>query len=167
MVEFGCIDYGYYVGSVYNVFIDVIELLNVVKVVVELVDLSNIIIIVIVDYSYVFIIVGYFKCGNLILGKVVSVGLDEFELVVDGMLYMIVGYMNGYGMCDLGNEIDVDEIYGYDINVGCMDFFSIDIEVSGYYQEVLIFLGFEIYVGEDVVIYGVGFGVYLVSGINE
>ena len=167
MVESGRIDHGHHAGSAYNALTDAIELSNAVKAAVESVDLSNTTIIVTADHSHVFTIAGYPKRGNPILGKVVSVGSDEPELAADGMPYTTVGYMNGYGMRDLGNETDADEIYGYDINAGRMDLSSIDTEASGYHQEALIPLGSETHAGEDVAIYGAGPGAHLVSGTNE
>ncbi|MGB3622065.1 MAG: alkaline phosphatase, partial [Ketobacter sp.] len=167
MVESGRIDHGHHAGSAYNALTDAIELSNAVKAAVESVDLSNTTIIVTADHSHVFTIAGYPKRGNPILGKVVSVGSDEPELAADGMPYSTVGYMNGYGMRDLGNETDADEIYGYDINAGRMDLSSIDTEASGYHQEALIPLGSETHAGEDVAIYGAGPGAHLVSGTNE
>ncbi len=167
MVEAGRIDHGHHAGSAYSALTDAIELSNAVKAAVESVDLKDTLILVTADHSHVFTIAGYPKRGNPILGKVVGVGSEEPSLAADGMPYTTVGYMNGFGMRDLGDETDGDEIYNYDVNAGRMDISAINTEASGYHQEALVPLESETHAGEDVAIYGAGSGAQLVSGTNE
>lgn len=167
MVESGRIDHGHHAGSAYSALTDTVELSNAVQAAVESVDLSETLIIVTADHSHVFTIAGYPKRGNPILGKVVNVGEEEPALAADGMPYTTVGYMNGFGFQDLGDETDADEIYAYPVNAGRMDIRHVDTEAPGYHQEALIPMASETHAGEDVAIYGAGAGAHLVSGTQE
>ncbi|MFD2232139.1 alkaline phosphatase [Alkalimarinus sediminis] len=167
VVESGRIDHGHHAGSAYNALTDTIAFSDAVRAAVESVDMSETLIIVTADHSHVFTIAGYPKRGNPILGKVVSVGAEEPSLASDGMPYTTVGYTNGRGFRDLGNETDADATYGLPAETGRVDLSSVDTEASGYHQEALVPLGSETHAGEDVTIYGKGPGGHLVSGTNE
>jgi alkaline phosphatase len=166
-VESGRIDHGHHAGSAYNALTDTIAFSDAVRVAVESVDMNETLIIVTADHSHVFTIAGYPKRGNPILGKVVSVGKDEPALAADGMPYTTVGYMNGLGFRDLGNETNADATYSLPADAGRIDLSAVDTEASGYHQESLVPLGSETHAGEDVTIYGKGPGGHLVSGTNE
>lgn len=145
MIEGGCVDYVYYVGNVVCVLIDIIVVVKVVDVVFEKINFEEMLVILIVDYSYVFFIVGYFKCNNLIFG---IVGIGD-----DNKFYIMLGYMNGLG-------VKLDEF--------CVDLFGVDIIDIDFLQQVLVLLGeSEIYVGDDVVIFVQGLWVYLFYGVVE
>ena len=103
----------------------------------------------------------------MILGKVVSVGAEEPTLAADGMPYTTVGYMNGLGYRDLGDETNADATYDLPAEAGRINLSSVNTEASGYHQEALVPLGSETHAGEDVTIYGKGPGGHLVSGTNE
>lgn len=167
MVEAGRIDHGHHAGSAYSALTDTIALSDAVKAAVDSVDMNETLIIVTADHSHVFTIAGYPKRGNPILGKVVSVGSEEPALAADGMPYTTVGYTNGLGFRDLGDETDGDASYSEGPNTGRMDLTSVDTETSGYHQEALIPMGSETHAGEDVAVYGKGPGAHLVSGTNE
>ncbi len=167
MVESGRIDHGHHAGSAYNALTDTIEFAKAVKAAVESVDMSKTLILVTADHSHVFTIAGYPKRGNPILGKVVSVGSDVPATAADGLPYTTLGYTNGRGFRDLGNETDADASYGLPIDAGRMDLTSVDTETSGFHQEALIPLGSETHAGEDIAIYGKGPGAHYVSGTNE
>lgn len=62
------IDYGYYDSKVKVVLLEILMLDDVVWVVMEMMDEYDMLMIVMVDYLYVFNIVGYLKWGNDILG---------------------------------------------------------------------------------------------------
>ena len=87
------------------------------------------------DHSHVFTIAGYPKRGNPILGKVVSVGKTSPELAADGMPYTTLGYTNGNGFRDLGDETDADEGYNLPIKTGRQDLLFVDTQSPGYHQE--------------------------------
>jgi len=167
MVESGRIDHAHHSGNAYNALHDTIALSDAVKAVSEKVDLSETLIIVTADHSHVFTIAGYPKRGNDILGKVIPVNSEKPALMADGLPYTTLGYMNGPGMHDLGQETDADKVYFEDINVGRKDISNINTSNPGYHQEALIPRESETHGGEDVGIYAIGPGAHLVSGVNE
>lgn len=167
MVESGRIDHAHHAGNAYNALTDTIEMANAVTVADELTDDEDTLIIVTADHGHVFTIAGYPKRGNPILGKVVNVGAEEPATAADGMPYTTVGYMNGLGFQDLGDETDADAIYAYDINSGRQDLSDVDTTAPGYHQETLIPLSSETHSGEDVGIYAKGPGAFLVNSTNE
>ncbi|MGH1470643.1 MAG: alkaline phosphatase [Cellvibrionaceae bacterium] len=167
MVESGRIDHAHHAGSAYGALTDTIEFSKAIQATIDAVDMRETLIIVTADHSHVFTIAGYPKRGNPILGKVVAVGSEEPSLAADGMPYTTVGYMNGLGHRDFGDETNADVTYGLPADTGRIDLTSINTEASGYHQEALVPLGSETHAGEDVAIYGKGPGSYLVSGTNE
>ncbi len=167
MVEAGRIDHGHHAGNAHAALTDAIEFAKAVKVAVENTDMKDTLILVTADHSHVFTIAGYPKRGNPILGKVVSIGSDSPALAADGMPYTTVGYMNGKGFADLGDETDADEIYNGPTNAGRQDLTGVDTTAPGFHQESLVPLGSETHAGEDVVLYGKGAGSHLVGGTNE
>ena len=91
-------------GNAYNALSDTIELSKAVQVALDKTSIEDTLIIVTADHSHVFTIAGYPKRGNPILGKVVAVGETEPTLAADNMPYTTVGYANGGGFRDLGQE---------------------------------------------------------------
>jgi len=166
-VESGRIDHSHHAGNAYNALTDTIEFSKAVQEVVDSVDMSETLIIVTADHSHVFTIAGYPKRGNPILGKVVAVGKSSPQLASDGMPYTTLGYANGRGFRDLGDETDADATYGLPNDNGRKDLTSVNTEAAGFHQEALIPLGSETHAGEDIAIYGKGPGAHLVSGTNE
>lgn len=167
MVESGRIDHAHHAGNAYNALTDTIELSEAVAKAVELTNSDETLIIVTADHSHVFTIAGYPKRGNPILGKVVNIGSTSPTLAADGMPYTTVGYTNGLGFRDLGDETDADEGYNYAIDTGRQDLLLVDTQSPGFHQEALVPLGSETHAGEDVGVYAKGPGSALVSGTNE
>lgn len=167
MVESGRIDHGHHAGSAYNALTDTIEFAKAVDAAVKATNPEDTLIIVTADHSHVFTIAGYPKRGNPILGKVVSVGSEAPSLAADGLPYTTVGYTNGRGFKDLGNETDADVAYGMEIVNERQDLTSVNTESSGFHQEALIPLSSETHAGEDVGVYAMGPGAHLVTGTNE
>ena len=167
MVESGRIDHGHHAGNAYDALTDTIEMSKAVKKALEKTDPEDTLIMVTADHSHVFTIAGYPKRGNPILGKVVSVGQTEPQLASDNLPYTTLGYTNGRGFRDLGQETDADATYGLPIATGRVDLNSVDTTTPGFHQEALVPLGSETHAGEDVTIYGNGPGAYLVGGTNE
>lgn len=97
----------------------------------------------------------------------VTVGSDEPALATDNLPYTTLGYTNGLGFRDLGNETNADESYSLPSATGRVDLTAVNTEESGYHQEALIPLGAETHAGEDVTVYAKGPGAPLVSGTNE
>ena len=167
MVESGRIDHAHHAGNAYNALNDAVELSEAVAKAAELSNSDDTLIIVTADHSHVFTIAGYPKRGNPILGKVVGIGSNSPSLAADGTPYTTLGYTNGLGFRDLGNETDADEAYNQAIDAGRKNLSQIDTQAPGFHQEALIPLGSETHAGEDVGVYASGPGAALVSGTNE
>ncbi len=103
VVESGRIDHAHHAGSAYGALTDTIALHEAVAVAREAAS-DDTLIIVTADHGHVFTIAGYPKRGNPILGKVVPVGGDEVELAADGLPYTTLGYANGLGFRNLGDD---------------------------------------------------------------
>ncbi|WP_166115173.1 alkaline phosphatase [Pseudoalteromonas sp. Z9A5] len=166
-VESGRIDHAHHAGNAYNALNDTIELAKAVKVAMENTDPEETLIVVTADHSHVFTIAGYPKRGNPILGKVVAVGETEPSLAADDMPYTTVGYTNGLGYRDLGDETDADASYLAAPVTGRVDLSDVDTTTPGFHQEALVPLGSETHAGEDVGVYAMGPGAHLVTGTNE
>jgi alkaline phosphatase len=166
-VEAGRIDHGHHAGSAYNALTDTIELSNAVRVAMENSNPEDTLIIVTADHGHVFTIAGYPKRGNPILGKVVGVGKTEPALAADDMPYTTVGYTNGRGFRDFGDETNADATYGFDAVTGRVDLTNVDTNSSGFHQESLVPLSSETHSGEDVAVFASGPGAHLVNGNYE
>ena len=166
-VEAGRIDHGHHAGNAYNALSDTIELSKAVQVALDKTSIEDTLIIVTADHSHVFTIAGYPKRGNPILGKVVPVGSDEPSLAADNMPYTTVGYTNGGGFRDLGDETDADAGYNFAPVTGRVDLTDVDTTTPGFHQEAVVPLGSETHAAEDVGVYAVGPGAHLVTGTNE
>ena len=166
-VESGRIDHAHHAGNAYNALNDTIELAKAVKVAMDNTNPEETLIVVTADHSHVFTIAGYPKRGNPILGKVVAVGETEPSLAADDMPYTTVGYANGLGYRDLGDETNADASYLAAPVTGRVDLTDIDTTTPGFHQESLVPLGSETHAGEDVGVYAMGPGAHLVTGTNE
>lgn len=167
MVEAGRIDHGHHAGNAFNALHESIELSQAVAKAQASTNPNETLIIVTSDHSHVFTMAGYPKRGNPILGKVVSVGSDQEALALDDMPYTTLGYANGRGFKDLGEETDGDLAYEHPVDQGRKDLNSINTQTPGYHQEALIPLESETHSGEDVGIFATGPGAHLVSGVHE
>jgi alkaline phosphatase len=167
MVEAGRIDHGHHANSAFAALSDTVELSLAVQAALDATSRDDTLIIVTADHSHVFTMAGYPKRGNPILGKVVDVGSDEPALDDDGLPYTTLGYANGLGFRDLGDETNADMAYYSKSVSGRQDLTAIDTETQGFHQEVLVPLEGETHGGEDVAIYGIGPGAHLVTGTNE
>ena len=167
MVESGRIDHSHHAGSAYGALTDTIEFANAIQRAADLTNPQDTLIIVTADHGHVFTIAGYPKRGNPILGKVVGVGSDEAATAADGMPYTTLGYTNGLGFRDFGNETNADETYNFDPDAGRKDLNNVDTTSTGYHQEALVPKSSETHSGEDVGVYASGPGAFLVNGTNE
>ena len=166
-VESGRIDHAHHAGNAYNALNDTIEFAKAVQAAVDNTNPEETLILVTADHSHVFTIAGYPKRGNPILGKVVAVGETEPSLAADDMPYTTVGYTNGGGFRDLGDETDADAGYAFAPVTGRVDLTDVDTTSAGFHQEALVPLGSETHAGEDVGVYAMGPGAHLVTGTNE
>ncbi|MCP4324400.1 MAG: alkaline phosphatase [Alteromonadales bacterium] len=166
-VEAGRIDHAHHAGSAYNALTDTIELSNAVKIAMQNSNPEETLIIVTADHGHVFTIAGYPKRGNPILGKVVSVGKTEPTLAADDLPYTTVGYTNGRGFRDFGDETNADATYAFDAVTGRVDLSEINTTACGFHQEALVPLSSETHSGEDVAVFASGPGAHLVNGNYE
>ncbi len=190
-VESGRIDHAHHAGNAYNALSDTIEFSKAIQIAYDATDPKETLIIVTADHSHVFTIAGYPKRGNPILGKVVN---NQGEEAKDekGLPYTTLGYLNGRGFRNLGNETDADAVYSTPLNApsiaaadtenivelinqdevtvsitGRIDLSSVDTTTPGFHQEALIPMNTETHAGEDVGVYASGPSAALVSGTNE
>ena len=167
VVESGRIDHAHHAGSAYGALTDTIEFAEAVAAARDAVG-DDTLIIVTADHGHVFTIAGYPKRGNPILGKVVSVGADEVALAADELPYTTLGYANGRGFRDLGDDAtDADVSYALDIEAGRRDLTFVDTTSPGFHQEALVPLTAETHSGEDVGVHATGPGAALVRGTFE
>ncbi|GBL05457.1 alkaline phosphatase [Glaciecola sp. KUL10] len=168
MVESGRIDHSHHAGSAYGALTDTIAFAEAVAVADDLTNDSDTLIIVTADHGHVFTIAGYPKRGNPILGKVVGVGQTEPALAADDLPYTTLGYTNGRGFRDFGDEVtNADATYAFDPDTGRKDLTDVDTTSPGFHQEALVPTSSETHSGEDVGIYAKGPGAFLVNGTNE
>ena len=166
-VESGRIDHAHHAGNAYNALNDTIEFAKAVQAAVDNTNPEETLILVTADHSHVFTIAGYPKRGNPILGKVVAVGKEDPSLAADGMPYTTVGYANGLGFRDLGDETNADAAYLEGPNVGRHDLTTIDTTSAGFHQEATVPLGSETHAGEDITLHAKGPGAQLAQGVVE
>jgi alkaline phosphatase len=167
MVEAGRIDHGHHANSAFAALSDTVELSLAVQAALDATSREDTLIIVTADHSHVFTMAGYPKRGNPILGKVVEVGSETPILGDDGLPYTTLGYINGLGFRDLGDETNADMAYYSKSLGGRQDLTAVDTEAEGFHQEVLVPRESETHGGEDVAIYAIGPGAHLVTGTNE
>lgn len=171
VVESGRIDHAHHAGNAYNALQDTIEYSKAVDAAHKLAG-DDTLIMVTADHSHVFTIAGYPKRGNPILGKVVGTddhGLPESTpvLAMDNLPYTTLGYTNGLGYRNLGNETDADAAYDAKPDTGRHDLSAIDTTQPGFHQEALIPLDSETHAGEDISLHATGPGSAYVQGVME
>lgn len=167
MVESGRIDHAHHAGNAAGALTDTLAFEQAVKTAVENTNPEETLILVTADHGHVFTIAGYPKRGNPILGKVVNVGADEPATASDGKPYTTLGYTNGLGFRNLGDETDSDATYALDNAAGRVDLTNIDTTRPGFHQEALIPLGSETHSGEDIALHATGPGSQLAQGVVE
>lgn len=174
VVEAGRIDHAHHAGNAANALNETAELSDAVAATLAMVDVDDTLVIVTADHSHVFTMAGYPRRGNPILGKVVPVGSDEPALDANGLPYTTLGYMNGRGFADYGDEADANRRYKDDEATGRVDISNIDTTAPGYHQEALIPAVYsdsgsvsETHGGEDVAVYARGPGAAAAAGVNE
>jgi len=167
MVESGRIDHAHHAGNAAGALTDTLAFEEAVMTAVENTDPSETLILVTADHGHVFTIAGYPKRGNPILGKVVNVGSDDAATAADGTPYTTLGYTNGLGFRNLGDETDSDATYALENAAGRVDITNIDTTTPGYHQEALIPLSSETHSGEDIALHAKGPGSQLAQGVIE
>lgn len=174
MVEGGRIDHAHHAGNAYDALTDTIEMAKAVAKADELTDDNDTLILVTADHSHTFTIAGYPVRGNPILGKVRSSdgkgGNKGLELAADNKPYTTVGYTNGRGFMDLGDETDADKAYSNPIHFAVrtdVNLTDINTSAPGFHQEAVVPRSSETHAGEDVALYAKGPGAHLAEGVME
>ncbi|WOJ92260.1 alkaline phosphatase [Congregibacter variabilis] len=167
VVEAGRIDHAHHAGNAANALNDTIELSEAVAAVMQNTDAKDTLVMVTADHSHVFTMAGYPRRGNPILGKVISAWSDEPSLDENGLPYTTLGYMNGRGFRDHGEQLNADSTYAEAPNAGRKDISEIDTTAPGYHQEALVPLNAETHGGEDVAVYAQGPGAGTAMGAIE
>ncbi|WP_250461747.1 alkaline phosphatase [Microbulbifer litoralis] len=172
LVEGGRIDHGHHAGNAYNALSEAVEFARAVQVAMDNTSAEDTLIIVTADHSHTFTMAGYPTRGNPILGKVI--GNDEHgapqdapQLAADGKPYTTVGYANGAGFANLGDETNSDARRDAPAHNGRVDLSEVDTTKPGFFQESLVPTGGETHGGEDVGIWARGPGSHLLTGTNE
>ncbi|WP_350594089.1 MULTISPECIES: alkaline phosphatase [unclassified Pseudoalteromonas] len=166
-VESGRIDHAHHAGNAYNALNDTIELAKAVQAAVDNTNPEETLILVTADHSHVFTIAGYPKRGNPILGQVVAVGETAPSLAADNKPYTTVGYANGLGFRNLGDETDADASYASAAVAGRVELQGIDTTTPGFHQETTVPLASETHAGEDISLHATGPGAQLAQGVIE
>ena len=149
MVEAGRVDHAHHGGNANRALHDAIALSDAVRKAMEMVDLSETVIMVTADHSHVLTMAGYPERGNPILGVAKAGG--EALLDKDGKPYTTLGYGNGPGYIEgarptLTNALTTDK---------------------NYLQEATVPLHSETHGGEDVALFAIGPWAHLVRGTIE
>jgi len=167
IVESGRIDHAHHAGNAYGALAETLELSNAVQVAKDLTNPSETLIMVTADHSHVMTFSGYPGRGNPILGKVVSTGGVEAAPAGDGLPYTTLGYANGPGFRDYGDNTDPDRTYADTVIGGRQDLRFVNTQAPGFHQEALVPLAAETHAGEDVSLHATGAGAYRVQGTIE
>lgn len=166
-VESGRIDHAHHAGNAYNALNDTIEFAKAVQAAVDNTNPEETLILVTADHSHVFTIAGYPKRGNPILGQVVAVGKTTPSLAKDDMPYTTVGYANGLGFRNLGDETNADASYASASVAGRVELNGVDTTTPGFHQETTVPLSSETHAGEDISLHAKGPGAQLAQGVIE
>ncbi len=167
IVESGRIDHAHHAGNAYNALNETLELSQAVSLAQQLTKPEDTLIMVTADHSHVMTFAGYPKRGNPILGKVVSAGSDSAALAEDGLPYTTLGYANGPGFKDYGDNTNPDRTYNDPVASGRHDLDLVNTQASGFHQEALVPLVAETHGGEDVALHATGAGAFRVQGTIE
>jgi alkaline phosphatase len=145
MVEAGRVDHAHHAGNAYRALEDTVALSEAVKAAYAKVNPEETLIIVTADHSHTFVIAGYPKRNNPILG-IAGAGDDKKP-------YTTLGYMNGPGA-------KVDEPRA--------DLTNVDTTDPDFLQQALVPLGeSETHAGDDVAIFAQGPWAHLFQGVVE
>lgn len=153
LVEGGRVDHAHHMGNAQRALKDAIALSDAVRKAMEMVDLSETLILVTADHSHVFTMAGYPRRGNPIFGLVRPIALisDDPELAKDDKPYTTLGYQNGPGAIS-GERPDLT-----DEQVANIDF----------RQQALVPTRSETHGGEDVGLFAIGPWAHLATGTME
>lgn len=151
MVEGGRIDHSHHEGSAFRALTETIELSNAVRTAMKKVNLDETLIIVTADHSHSFVMSGYPKRGNNILGLTIEVGQNEPKKDTNGKPFTTLNYINGTGYRGGERPLLTQE----------------EVTHPNYKQEAMVPLAGETHGGEDVAIFAEGVNAHLIRGSME
>ena len=163
----GRVDHAHHGTNAYRALTDALAFARAVEMAERMTDPDETLIIVTADHGHVFNIAGYPRRGNPILGKVIESRSGQPALDADGKPYTTLGYMNGRGFRDYGDDLEADLTYREDPVGGRVDLSRIDTARPGFHQEALVPLSSETHGGEDVGVYATGPGSRAATGVQE
>lgn len=149
VIEGGRIDHAHHVGNAYNALNDTLALADAVQAAMELANAENTLILVTADHSHSFMITGYPRRGNPILGKV-EIAPGELATDAAGRPYTTLSYANGPGY--LPDPPDLT---------------TTDTTAPTYQQYAGLPMDYETHGGEDVAAYARGPNAAAVHGVLE
>ena len=149
VIESARIDHAHHNGNAARALAETAMLSSSVQVADDMTDDEDTLIIVTADHSHTFLMAGYPKRGNPILG-VSKNQKDEVVLANDGMPYTSLGYANGK---EYGRKKSAEEF--------------LHSEDKNFLQEAGIALAVETHGSDDVALHAKGPGSYLFSGLME
>jgi alkaline phosphatase len=149
IIEGARIDHAHHKGNAARALSETAMLADSVQLADEMTDDEETLIIVTADHSHTFVMAGYPKRGNPILG-VAKNQQNEIVLANDGLPYTTLGYANGKNQ---GRANDPR--------------YFANSEDKNFHQEVAVPLRLETHGSDDVALHAKGPGAYLFSGLME
>lgn len=155
LVEGGRIDHAHHGTNAARALEDTDAFDQAVGAALNMVDLSETLVIVTADHSHTMTLAGYPRRNNPILGKV-QYETGDMAKGGDGKPYTTLGYINGSSACPPSED-------------GCIreDLTDVDTTDKDFKQQALVFMPSETHAGEDVAIFAAGPGSELVRGVMD
>ncbi len=151
MVEGGRVDHGHHGGLARMALEETVAFSDAIEAAVKLAS-DDTLIVVTADHSHSFVLSGYARRGNNILGKVIQTN-GEFARDLNDLPYTTLGYGNGPGFRATGQER--------------VNLTGVNTAAAGYRQEAIVPLATETHSGEDVPVYARGPGAQWFHGVVE
>jgi alkaline phosphatase len=166
MVEGGRIDHAHHEGNAARSLEDYVALDAAIKKALELTSRDDTLIVATADHSHTFIISGYPKRGNPILGLAVDVD-GEIMKAKDGKPYTTLAYANGPGSLFPALPDDAQEGAEADSPGPRPDLTKVDTTNIDFKQQSLVPLASETHGGEDVAVFAWGPYAHAFHGVVE
>jgi alkaline phosphatase len=166
LVEGGRIDHAHHEGNAARALEDYVALDAAIKKALELTSREDTLIVVTADHSHTFIISGYPKRGNPILGLAVDVD-GEIMLADDGKPYTTLAYANGPGGVFPALPDDAAEGTEAESPGPRPDLTDVDTTDIDFKQQSLLPMASETHGGEDVAVFAWGPYAHAFHGVVE
>ncbi len=161
-IEAGRIDHAHHGNNAYMALHETVEYSKAVKKSMSMINPEETLVIVTADHAHGFVMGGYSRRGNPILGKAIhnasahskkgEAATDKAHLAKDGLPYTTIGYYTGSSA---------------EINKGRKDLKNTDTTVKNFKQSALIPFSSASHSMEDVPVYASGPSAYLFRGVIE